>query len=146
MSYDLETKQSQFTRYILNLANDACTSLFALRREFPFDEEAMAEVSYYADLLFLRATFLPDRCELSDAENQILTRWSQMSLSRVCEEFCEILNRIIEKKIAAISKKDYYVTPDFSRRIKEIEEQLLSMASSQFEKNEGNQRKLALNA
>ena len=146
MSNTLETKRSQFTRYLLNLTHDACSSLFALRRDYPLDEEAIDRISYYADLLFLRGMGYPAEEGIDEEGARILARWSEMNLSRVCEEFVTILNHIVEGKIASKAKQNFFVCPDFSNKRKEIEEEIISMASNQFEIYRQNKENLALNA
>ena len=147
-----QSKRSEFVAFVISSCHEACTALYPKRKTYPLDSLAEEEITFYAEILFARGAwcpFDPTQYEQPAAVHEarvMYERWERQNLDRACEEFCLIINQILDRRAEIKLDLPFWIMPDMRGRKADFKAKLSSLASEEMAQTKPNRQNLALNA
>ena len=136
--HGVHRQMDEFTRYAVQLAHDTCSGIYGNARDYPIDQEGEEQIRFYAEILYRRGLWIPldtdaynDRA-LGEEAGAIYQRWTTHALERVCDEFCIVVNEIIDAQARKKTEQKSFYLPNFFTQKRKIKEKISSMLSEEI--------------
>lgn len=147
----LARQKDEFTLFAIQLAHDACAGIYRSIDEYPIDGDGEEQIRFYAEILYCRGLWKPlqkkdyPQKPLFEEASAIYRRWIARALDRVCDEYCVIMNEIIDTQARSKAKGERFFVPNFFTKKKDLKEKISTLLSEEVAIHKEKQRKLALN-